>query len=130
MPIRSKRPFRRLHLENFENRIQPAAIQSLSLALISDAVAQADQVEAAAAKGVIAVEYDASTATLDGLVSQLEAISASHGGARINHLGLMAHGSSGAITVGPLDTLDRNDTTATSPTWDRLRNVLTANARI
>lgn len=130
MPRRSLRPFRRLHLENLEGRIQPATLQPLRVALISDAVSQAAEIEAAVAKGVIAVDFNAATATLDGLVGQLQSVSVAHGGARIGQLGLVAHGSAGAITLGPLDTLDRNDTATNSPTWDRLRNVLTPNARI
>jgi len=130
MPLRTKRPYRRLYLENLERRIQPAAAQPLRVALISDAVAQAAQIEASAAKGVVAVDFDAATATLDGLVDQLQSISAANGGAKIKDLGLVAHGGAGTITLGPLDSLNLNDTATNSPTWDRLRSVLAPNARI
>ncbi len=120
----------RLTIESLEDRTVPAATSYLNVALISDAVAQAEQVQAAAAKGVVAVTYDARSATLESLAGILQGISAEHGGARISHLGLVAHGSPGSIHLGSLDTLNAADVVSTSPTWDEFHALLSPNARI
>lgn len=126
--LRSSR--RRLSVETLESRTQPAALQPLRVALISDAVAQAGQVEAAAAHGVLAITYDAAGASLDSLVGTLQGISTAHGGAPIGRLGLVAHGRPGTVDIGTADTLDMQDVTTRSEVWSDLRSLLTPNARI
>jgi hypothetical protein len=129
MSVRTPRS-RRLNVHTLEDRLAPAALQPLRVALISDGVASAAQVQAAAAKNVVAVTYDAETATLGSLVGLLEGVSAANGGTPIGHLGLVAHGRPGAITIGDLDTLDGQDVSADSATWSRLRDLLTPTARL
>src|SRR5262245_29352976 len=102
----SRRLRRKLTLQNLEDRTQPAAIQPLRVALVSDAIAQATQIQAAAANGVVAVSYDADSATLDSLVGTLADLSATHGGAKIGHLGLVAHGGPASVALGASDTLN------------------------
>lgn len=120
----------KLQLQVLEDRTQPAAIQPIRVALISDQLPQAAQIQAAANPGVLAVTYNASTATLDNLVARLGQISASHGGAKISQLGLVAKGQPGAVTLGPLDTLDRRDIAGHGATWEQLRGLLTPSARL
>jgi hypothetical protein len=131
-PIRKpsrRQPSRRLDLEPLTDRSLPSAVP-LQVALISDDVEQAAQVRAAAAPGVVSVIYDSATSDLAGLVDRLEDISRAHGGARIGHLGLVAHGRTGAVTIGETDSLDAGDVRADSPTWQRLRGLLTPTARL
>src|SRR5262249_5967641 len=128
MPSRSRR--RHLHVDVLEPRVQPAALRPLEVALISDSVAQAAPIQAAAMKNVLAVSFDSSSATLESLVSTLQSLSQSHGGASIGHLGLVAHGSAGHIAFSPLDTLDAGDVAQDSPAWADLRQLLAAKARI
>ena len=120
----------KLQLQTLEDRTQPSTVQPIRVALISDHLSQAAQIQAAANPGVLAVVYNSSTATLDSLVGRLEQISTSHGGAKIAQLGLVAPGQPGAITIGPLDTLDRRDVVGHVATWDQLRNLLTPSARL
>jgi len=76
------------------------SVAPLSVALVSDAVAQAQQVCAAAAKDTIAIGYDADTMTTAGLVDLLASVSAAHNGALIEHLGIVAHGDAGRLYLG------------------------------
>jgi hypothetical protein len=133
MPIRTAPSFRRsrrLAIETLENRALPATIHPLKVALISDAVEHAPQVQAAASRHVTAITYDADTANLDSLVGVLQDLSAAHGGARIGHLGLMAHGAAGVVRLGESARIDREVLGIPSPTWAELRQLLTPNARI
>jgi hypothetical protein len=123
-------PRRSLAVETLEDRTQPAAIQPLKVALISDAVAQAGQVRAAAATGVTALVYDADTASLDTLVGMLREVSAAHGGVRIDRLGLVGHGSAGAVHIGTSSEIDAASVAADSPAWAGLRDLLAPAARL
>ena len=121
---------RRLTLTTLEDRVQPASVQPFRVALISDAIAQAGDVQGDTAPGVVAVTYPANAATVDSLVHLLQNVSAERGGAPICHLGLVAHGRSGAVNLGATDTLDKQDLVAITPAWDQLRGLLTSDARI
>src|SRR5262245_38036810 len=87
----------RLTIGELEARLTPA---TLRVALVSDAVAQADAVAATAGSGAIVRVYDADRTDTAGLVGLLDEISASHGGAHIGQLALVAHGSAGRIEIG------------------------------
>ena len=74
---------RRLMCEALEDRtlLSVAAPAPLNVALISDAVAQAQQVRDAAANGTIAIVYHSDTMTTMGLDNLLASVSAAHNGA-------------------------------------------------
>jgi hypothetical protein len=122
-----RRRFSSLNLQSLEDRATPAGLR---VALISDAVAQAEQVAAAAASGVVTVPFDATTADWAGLVGALEQVSVAHDGAQIRQLGLVAHGRAGAVVLGPSDTLNLRDVSRDSDAWSGLRDLLTPDARI
>src|SRR5882724_8893116 len=90
-----------LRFEPLEDRTVPTLFRAierqtsppLNVVLVSDAVAQADEVVSAATEGTIAVIYDSGTMTTSGLVDFLGSVSAAHNDARIGHLALVDHGS-------------------------------------
>ena len=88
--VRTLSPFnRRLVCEALEDR-RLLSLAPLNVALISDAVAQAEQIRFAAAKDTIAVIYHANDMTTAGMVDFLAAVSAAHNGALIGHLAIVA----------------------------------------
>ncbi len=78
----------------------------LRIVLVSDAVAQAQQIVASAMPGVIALTYDSQATDSAHLVDLLASVSQAHGGARIAQLGLVAHGSEGYVSVSSTDAWD------------------------
>jgi Domain of unknown function (DUF4347)/Calx-beta domain/FG-GAP-like repeat/Bacterial pre-peptidase C-terminal domain/FG-GAP repeat len=120
----------RLRLQSLEDRVQPAVVHPLRVALISNAVGPMDQVLSAVPKDVIPVTFDAGTSTLDGLVNTLGDVSAAHLGAPISQLALMAHGQAGGIVLGSADTVNAFDVASDSAIWAKFRGLLDAKARI
>ena len=114
-------------LEPLEDRCL-LSVAPLNVALISDAVAQAQQVRAAAANGTIAIVYHADTMTTSGLVNLLASVSAAHGGAPIGHLAIVAHGSPGEIDLGKADDLSLATLPSQAAALEQLRSVLTSDA--
>ena len=125
---------RGLALEPLEDRtllsVAPLNIAPLNVALVSDAVAQAQQVRAAAANGTIAIIYNAGTMTTTGLVDLLDSVSAAHNGDRIGHLGIVTHGGPGEIELGNADDLSLTTLPSQAAALERLRSVLTSDARL
>jgi hypothetical protein len=120
----------RLKVQSLEDRVQPAVVHPLRVALISDAVGPIDQVLAAVPKNVIPVTFNAGTSTLDGLVNTLAGVSATHQGAPIGQLALMAHGQEGSIILGGADTINTLDVASDSATWTKLKGLLDPKSRI
>ena len=89
---------RRLSYESLEDR-RLLSVAPLNVALISDAVAQAEEIQRAATKDTIAIIYHADTMTTAGMVDLVKSLSAAHDGALIQHLGIVAHGGPGEINV-------------------------------
>lgn len=116
----------RLQLQFLEDRTQPANLRVL---LVNAALPHAAELQAAATTGTITVAYNPDDATWGSLVTTLQHVSEAHGGAKIDHLGVVAHGRSGALSLGVQETLDRADTTAQPETWAALRQLLTPAAR-
>ncbi|WP_435009728.1 DUF4347 domain-containing protein [Tundrisphaera lichenicola] len=106
----------------------PAATP-LRVALINTSVVQADQVAQAADPGVIALTYDGRTTDTAGLVSLLESLSASHGGAKIEELGLVSHGSEARVSIGGGDSWSLSTLTSDGTSLSLLRGLLTDDAR-
>jgi len=104
------------------------SLPPLNVALISDAVAQAQQVRAAATTGTIAIVYHSNTMTTPGLVDLLAAVSAAHGGAPIGNLAIMAHGGPAEIDLGNTDDLSLATLPGQASALGGLRFVLTSNA--
>jgi len=102
----------------------------LKVALVSDAVAQAEQVRAAAAKDTIAIVYHSVSMTTAGLVDLLASISAAHGGTRIGHLGIVAHGGPGEVDLGKGEALSLATMPSQASALKGLRSVLTKHARL
>ncbi len=121
--------FRRLAVESLESRCL-LSVAPLNVALVSDAVAQAQEVRAAAAKGTIALVYPAASMTSTGLVDLLASVSLAHNGAPIGHLGFVAHGKSGEIDLGKYDDLSLATLPSQAAALERLRSLLTNNARV
>ncbi|MBI3824141.1 MAG: DUF4347 domain-containing protein, partial [Planctomycetes bacterium] len=133
-PIRSRR---RLQFDVLEDRtlltpnaaiIPGGSVLTLQVVLISDAVAQAQQVRLAAVPEAIAVVYPHESMTVRGAVELLESLSAAQGGARIGHLAVVAHGGSGQVAIGA-NALSLDTLAADGPALDRLQAILTASAR-
>ncbi len=120
---------RRLRMEPLEDRCL-LSVAPLSVALISDAVAEAQQVRAAAAMDTIAIVYHADTMTTTGLVDLLASVSAAHNGAPIGHLGIVTHGGSGELDLGNADDLSLATLPSQAAALERLRSVLTSDARM
>lgn len=118
---------RRLALEALEVRTLLAAAP-LNVALISDAVAQAQQVRAAAAPGTIAIVYPSATMTTAGLDDLLASVCAAHNGDPIANLAIVAHGSSGEIDLGKGNVLSLVTLPGQSAALVRLRSVFTSDA--
>ncbi|QEH31554.1 Calx-beta domain protein [Aquisphaera giovannonii] len=104
--------------------------EPLRVVLISSAVAQAGQVAGAAGPGVIALTYDAATTSTAGLVGLLEGLSASHGGAPIAQLGIVAHGTEGRVSVGGGDAWDEAGLDRDAAALESLRGLLAPGARL
>jgi hypothetical protein len=117
---------RRLGIEPLEVR----TLLSINVVLISDAVAQAQQVRDAAAKDTIAIVYHNDTMTTTGLADLLASVSAAHNGTPIGHLGIVAHGGPGEVDLGKGDDLSLATMPTQAPTLERLRSVLTSDARL
>ncbi|MBU4399613.1 MAG: DUF4347 domain-containing protein, partial [Planctomycetes bacterium] len=120
---------RRLRMEPLEDRCL-LSVAPLSVALISDAVAEAQQVRAAAAMDTIAIVYNADTMTTTGLVDLLASVSAAHNGAPIGHLGIVTHGGSGELDLGKADDLSLATLPSQAAALERLRSLLTSDARM
>ena len=118
---------RRLRMESLEVRTL-LSVAPLNVALISDAVAQAQQVRAAAATGTIAIVYHADTMTTAGLVNLLASVSAEHGGDPIANLAIVAHGASGEIDLGKSDDLTLASLAGQAAALERLRSVFASDA--
>src|SRR5688572_23727918 len=101
---RKSRPVR-LAIGELEARVTPASISppALRVALVSDAVAQADAVAAAAGPGVVVRVYDSDHTDTAGLVDLLDQISAANGGTTVRQLALVTHGSAGRVEIGGRD---------------------------
>ena len=120
---------RPLGMEPLEDR-RMLAVTPLSVVLVSDAVAQAQQVCVAAAKETIAIVYHSDSMSTTGLVNLLASVSAEHNGARIGHLGIMAHGGPGEIDLGSSDDLSLATMPSQVAALEQLRSVLTNDARL
>ena len=118
---------RRLGFEALELRTL-LSVAPLNVALISDAVAQAQQVRTAAANGTIAIVYHAETMTTTGLVDLLASVSTAHAGAPIGNLAIVAHGSPAEIDLGKVDDLSLATLPGQAAALEQLRSVLTSNA--
>ena len=70
---------RRLLCEELEDR-RLLSLAPLNVALISSGVAQAAQIQHAAAKDTIPIIYNADTMTVTGMVDLLQSVSAAHDG--------------------------------------------------
>jgi hypothetical protein len=116
----------RLAVETLEER----TLLSLSVVLISDAVAQAQQIRAAAATDTIAIVYHADTMTTAGMADLLASVSAAHSGDLIGHFGIVAHGGPGEIDLGNADDLSLTTLPCQTVALERLRSVLTSDARL
>ena len=123
---------RLLRHEPLEDRslLSVAPVLPLSIALISDAVVQAEQIQQAAAKDTIAIVYDADTMTTSGLVDLVKSVSAAHGGALIEHLGIVTHGGPGEIDIGSVDNLSLATLPSQAAELQQLRSVFTTDARV
>ena len=106
------------------------SVSPLNVALVSDAVEQAEQIRRAAAKDTIAIIYHSDTMTTTGLVDLLASVSATHNGVRIGHLGIVAHGGPGEIDIGNTDHLSLATIPSHATSLERLRSVLTSDARL
>ena len=126
--------YRRLQIQPLEDRsllsVAPPTFLPLNVVLISDAVAQAPQVRDAAANGTIAIVYRADTMTTTGLVNTLESVSAAHDGARIGHLGIVAHGGPGEIDLGNADDLSLATLPTEAAALEQLRPLFGSDASV
>lgn len=91
-------------MEPLEDRYLFSVIP-LNVVLVSDAVAQAEQIRRAATGDTIAIIYHSNSMTTTGLVDLLASVSAGHNDARIGHLGIVAHGGPGELHLGKGDDL-------------------------
>jgi len=108
----------------------PNPVASLNVAVISDAVAQAESVRDAAAKDTIALVYHSDRMTLHGLVEMLAAVSAAHHGARIGHLGIVSHGCPGEVVLGHGDALSLAMLPSQAVALAGLRSLLADDSRL
>ncbi len=108
----------------------PSAVAPLNVVLISDAVAQAEQIQEAAAPDTIAMIYDSDAVTRTEMVDLLASVSAGHNGAPIGHLGIVAHGRPGELDLGKGDDLSLAMMPSQAAALERLRSVLTSDARL
>lgn len=120
---------RRLLCEPLEDR-RLLSVAPLKVMLISDSIAQAQQISAAATNDTIAVVYHADGMTTAGLANLLASVSNAHDGAAIEHLGIVAHGSEGAIELGSTETLCMATLPSETATLKRLQSLLTDDARL
>jgi hypothetical protein len=114
-------------METLESRTL-LSVAPLNVALVSDAVAQAQEVRAAAAKDTIAIVYQSDNMTTTGLVDLLASVSAAHNGLPIGNLAIVAHGNSGEIDLGKADDLNLATLPGQTIALERLRSVLANNA--
>ncbi len=121
--------YRPLGFETLEVRTL-LSVAPLSVAVISDGVAQAQEVCAAAATGTIAIVYHANTMTTTGLVDLVASVSAAHGGDPIAHLAIVTHGGPGEVDLGKGDDLSLATMPSQAAALGRLRSVLTSDARL
>jgi surface antigen len=119
-----------LSATTYEEQEQALRGSTLNVVLVSDAVAQAEQIQRAATKDTIAIIYHADTMTATGLVNLLASVSAAHDGARIGHLGIVTHGGPGEIDVGNGNNLNLATLPNQSPALEQLRSKLTNDARL
>jgi autotransporter-associated beta strand protein len=105
-------------------------VAPLNIALISNGVAQAAEIQHAAAAGTIAIVYDANSISTTGLVNLLDSVSAAHNHAPIANLAIVAHGSAGEIDLGKNDDLSLAALPGQSAALAGLRQVLTSGAQI
>ncbi len=110
--------------------LDPVSVKPLNVALISDAVAQAEQIQRAAAPGTIAIIYQSDTMTAMGLVNLLTFVSAAHNAAQIGHLGIVAHGRPGEVDLGERGDLNLATLRSQATTFERLWSLLTKDARL
>jgi len=108
----------------------PFTVAPLNVVLVSDAVVQAEQIQRAAAGDTIAIIYDSATMTTSALVDLLASVSAAHNGAPIGHLGIVAHGGPGELDLGKADDLSLATLPSQVAALERLRSVLTNDARL
>jgi hypothetical protein len=133
-PVRTNLPrcglfHRRLLVEPLEDRWL-LSVAPLNVVLVSDAVAQVQQVCDAAAKDTIAIVYHSDSMTTTGLVDLLASVSTAHNGAPIGHLGIVAHGGPGRLDLGKGDDLSLATMPSQAAALERLRSVLTSDARL
>jgi hypothetical protein len=77
---------------------------------------------------VVVQIYDRETTDTAGLLALLSGLSAAHGGAKIGHLGLVAHGSDGQVVVGAGDVWGKAGW-QDGVEWQRWQDLLAADAR-
>jgi uncharacterized repeat protein (TIGR02543 family) len=102
----------------------------LNVALVSDAVEQAEQVCAATAEDTITIIYHSDSMTPNGLADLLASVSAAHHGTRIGHLGIVAHGGPGELFLGKGNILSLATLPGHALALERLRSVLASDARL
>ena len=105
-------------------------LEPLRVVLVSDAVADAEQIAAAAAPGVVAVTYESATASPTSLVDLVQRVAAARGGARIGRLGLAAHGHAGHVQLGTESAWSWNSMPETVASWQALRPLLAPGAQL
>ena len=115
--------------EQLENRFMPS-VAPLNVVLVSDAVAQAEQIRKAATKDTIAIIYNSDKMTTTGLVDLLASVSAAHNGARIGHMGIVAHGGPGEIHLGKNDDLNVATMRNQAAVLERMRFLLMKDVRL
>jgi len=106
------------------------SVAPLNVVLVSDSVAQAEQIRRAAAGDTIAIVYHSESMTTAGLISLLGSVSVANNGAHIGHLGIVAHGCPGTIHLGSGNDLSLTTLPSQAAALGRLRSVFTDNARL
>lgn len=112
-----------------EYRYLPS-VSPLNVALVSDAVAQAEQIRRAAAEDTIAIVYPSDSMTTTGFVDLLATVAAAHNAARIGHLGIVAHGCPGGHDLGKGEDLSLATMPSQAAAMERLRSLLTNDTRV
>ncbi len=104
--------------------------QDLNVVLISNAVDHIEAFSDAVADDAQVIVYDASSDTLETVVSELEALTESTG-QQIGHLAIISHGESGELVLDPADDIYSLDNLSEySAVWMRLGGTLSEDARI
>lgn len=105
-------------------------VSGLKVVLVSDAVAQAAQIRKAANRDTIAIVYPFDNMNSSGLVGLIASMSNEYMGAKIGHIGIVAHGRPGEIEIGKGSTLNLASLRSERLQWEQLRSLLTKDACI